>query len=515
MTQSTAEKRIAIGADHGGFPLKEKLKKFLVDRGYTIDDCGTYDTAACDYPTFAAAVASRVSEGSAWRGIIIDGAGIGSCMTANKFAHVRAAMCYDLSSAANSREHNDANVLTLGAGLIGAALAEQIVELWLTKDCTVDRHRKRVALIGEIERRSLAGGRPTPSPAAAEKVETAQLKDGPESGRATANRSEAAIENTMSKTPNDSPLPTELSTADFERIAERIVQIMGGALRATCHCASCGPTCCEHCAVKDPAAVRELIAHGASRIGHGLGGGRVDKEVAKFIDHTLLKPEATRQQIDQLCREAAEYGFASVCVNPTYVKQCANLLKGTSVKVCTVVGFPLGTHVADIKSLETRRAIRDGAREIDMVINIGALKSGDDELVYQDIKAVTDACVDGRSICKVIIECALLTDDEKVRACLAAKRARAEFVKTSTGFASGGATARDVALMAEVVRGTRMSVKAAGGIRNFEDLKAMVAAGASRIGASAGVAIVQAAKGLTVSGGDAGPAKSGAGAEKY
>ncbi|MBX3394684.1 MAG: deoxyribose-phosphate aldolase [Phycisphaerae bacterium] len=515
MTQSTAEKRIAIGADHGGFPLKEKLKRFLVDRGYVIDDCGTYDAAACDYPTFAGAVASRVSEGSAWRGIVIDGAGIGSCMTANKFPRVRAAMCYDLSSAANSREHNNANVLTLGAGLIGASLAEQIVELWLAKDCTVDRHLKRVAIIDEIERRVLGGDRPVPSKAAAHPADSAQTQHEHDSGRADAKPRAAPIENTMNKASGDSLLPAELSNADFERIAERIVQIMGGTLRATCRCASCGPTCCEHCAVKDPAAVRELIAHGASRIGHGLGGGRVDKEVAKFIDHTLLKPEATRQQIDQLCREAAEYGFASVCVNPTYVKQCASLLKGTSVKVCTVIGFPLGTHVADIKSLETRRAIRDGAREIDMVINIGALKSGDDELVFQDIKAVTDACIDGRAICKVIIECALLTDNEKVRACLAAKRARAEFVKTSTGFATGGATARDVALMAEVVRGTRMSVKAAGGIRNFEDLKAMIAAGASRIGASAGVAIVQAAKGLTVSGSDAAPAKSGAGAEKY
>ncbi|HWL95678.1 MAG TPA: deoxyribose-phosphate aldolase [Phycisphaerae bacterium] len=247
-------------------------------------------------------------------------------------------------------------------------------------------------------------------------------------------------------------------------------------------------------------------------MGYGLGGGKVDKSVAKYIDHTLLKPEATVEQIKQLCKEAAEFGFASVCVNPTYVKLCASLLRGTDVKVCTVVGFPLGTHVSDIKALETRRAVRDGAREIDMVINIGALKSGDDDLVYRDIKAVTDACVDGRAICKVIIECALLNDDEKVRACVAAKRARADFVKTSTGFASGGATARDVALMSEAVRGARMGVKAAGGIRNYDDLKAMVDAGATRIGASAGVAIVQAAKGMSVS---ADGIASGKGAEKY
>lgn len=504
MTRGSSDnKRIAIGADHGGFALKESLKKFLTGRGFVLDDCGSYDGATCDYPAIAAAVAAKISDGHAWRGIIIDGAGIGSCMTANKFPGVRAAACYDLSSASNSREHNDANVLTLGAGLIGQNLAEQIVELWLSKECTVDRHLKRVAMIGEIESRLKSaktneGGGATASKA----VETMPRPVAPAA---------RPIESNMSN-PSDSSLPAELSNADFERIAARIVQIMGGLPRYACQCSSCGPDCCEHCAVKDPAAVRELIAHGASRIGHGLGGGRVDKEVAKFIDHTLLKPEASAKQIEQLCKEAAEFGFASVCVNPTYVKLCSDLLRGTSVKVCTVVGFPLGTHVPDIKALETRRAIRDGAREIDMVINIGALKSGDDDLVYRDIKAVTDSCVDGRAICKVIIECALLTDDEKVRACIAAKRANADFVKTSTGFASGGATARDVALMSEVVRGARMGVKAAGGIRSYDDLKEMVAAGASRIGASAGVAIVQAARGLTVSA-DPAPAKSGG--EKY
>ncbi|MFQ5430242.1 MAG: deoxyribose-phosphate aldolase [Phycisphaerae bacterium] len=223
------------------------------------------------------------------------------------------------------------------------------------------------------------------------------------------------------------------------------------------------------------------------------------RDVAQYIDHTLLKPEATADQIRQLCKEALEYGFASVCVNPSFVKLCSDLLKGSPVKVCTVVGFPLGAHVPEIKATEARRAIREGASEIDMVINIGALKGGDDEWVYRDIKAVVDACVDGRAICKVIIECALLTDDEKVRACLIAKRARADFVKTSTGFSSGGATERDVALMSEAVRDARMGVKAAGGIRSYEDMKSMVEAGATRIGASAGIQIVQAAKGITVS----------------
>lgn len=508
MTAPSHNSRIAIGADHGGFQMKERLKKFLVDKGHQLDDCGTFDGAACDYPAIAAAVAAKISDGAAWRGIIIDGAGIGSCMTANKFPGVRAAACYDLSSASNSREHNDANVLTLGAGLIGQALAEQIVELWLNKECTVDRHLKRVAMIGEIERtrRGDAHAVLQPKPIAAAPAPA------PSPSKATSS------EKTMSNPTGDS-LPVDLSPADYERIAARIVEIMGaGALRAPCQCKSCGPDCCEHCAEKDPAAVRELIAHGASRIGHGLGGGRVDQEVAKLIDHTLLKPEATMAQIEQLCKEAAEFSFASVCINPTYVKRCADLLRGTSVKVCTVVGFPLGTHLPDIKALETRRAIRDGAKEIDMVINIGALKSGDDDLVYRDIKAVTDACVDGRAICKVIIECALLTDDEKVRACVASKKAHADFVKTSTGFSSGGATARDVAIMSEVVRGARMGVKAAGGIRNYDDLKAMVQAGATRIGASAGIAIIQAAKGLTVSGESGGaksPAAGSGGGDKY
>jgi deoxyribose-phosphate aldolase len=214
----------------------------------------------------------------------------------------------------------------------------------------------------------------------------------------------------------------------------------------------------------------------------------------------LLKPGATAAQVTDLCKEARQYGFASVCVNPSFAKLCAQQLQGSSVKVCCVVGFPLGAHVPEIKALEARRAIRDGAREIDMVINIGALKGGDDELVYRDIRAVTEVCMDGGAICKVIIEAALLTDEEKVRACLAAKRARADFVKTSTGFGPGGATAHDVAIMAEAVRDARMGVKAAGGISSFEDAQKMIRAGATRLGASAGVRIIKEAKGLTVSG---------------
>ena len=213
-----------------------------------------------------------------------------------------------------------------------------------------------------------------------------------------------------------------------------------------------------------------------------------------MIDHTLLKPDATRMDIEALCREAAEYKFASVCVNPTWVALCATLLRSSGVKVCSVVGFPLGATTADTKHYETRRAIFDGAREIDMVINIGALKSGDLRLVERDIESVTAPCRESTVLSKVIIEAALLTDDEKVTACTLAKAAGADYVKTSTGFGPGGATAADVMLMRRVV-GEGMGVKAAGGVRDLEGLKAMVAAGATRVGASAGVRIVQDSEG--------------------
>ncbi len=214
-------------------------------------------------------------------------------------------------------------------------------------------------------------------------------------------------------------------------------------------------------------------------------------DIARHIDHTLLRPEATDEQVRRLCEEAKEYGFAAVCVNPTYVSLAAKLLQDSSTKVCTVVGFPLGAHLSEIKAVEAEHAIHDGAKEIDMVINIGALKNGDDELVYRDIAAVVDVCHDGGAVCKVIIEAALLTDDEKVRACQAARRARADFVKTSTGFGPSGATVHDVALMVQTVQGTSMGVKAAGGIRSLADAKKMIEAGATRIGTSAGVQIMK------------------------
>jgi deoxyribose-phosphate aldolase len=209
-----------------------------------------------------------------------------------------------------------------------------------------------------------------------------------------------------------------------------------------------------------------------------------------MIDHTLLKPDATQDQIAQLCYEARKYEFASVCVNPANVDLCSQLLKGSRVLVCTVVGFPLGATSTETKVFETQQAIREGATEVDMVINVGALKSRDYELVERDIAAVARACHTANAVLKVIIEAALLTDEEKVAACQLAKVAGADFVKTSTGFGPGGATVEDVGLMRRVV-GPAMGVKAAGGIRTYEDARRMVAAGASRIGASASIKIIQ------------------------
>ena len=217
-------------------------------------------------------------------------------------------------------------------------------------------------------------------------------------------------------------------------------------------------------------------------------------EVAKLIDHTLLRPEATRQGIEVLCREALDFKFANVCINPTWVTLAVHLLDGSGVGVCAVVGFPLGATTPDVKACESRRAIADGAREIDMVINVGALKSGNRNGVQRDIEAVTASCREGSALSKAIIEAALLTDDEKIAACMLAKSAGADFVKTSTGFGPGGATTADVALMRRVV-GPTMGIKAAGGIRDLAALEAMVAAGATRIGTSAGVKIVREAKG--------------------
>jgi len=256
--------------------------------------------------------------------------------------------------------------------------------------------------------------------------------------------------------------------------------------------------CRTDCLHKCPDGLRRLVECGAERFGIQFGAPPVANDLSKYIDHTLLKPDATEAQIRQLCKEAEQFHFATVCVNPTWVRLCAQLLKGTDVGVCTVVGFPLGATPADVKAYEARRAIFDGAHEVDMVINVGLLKSGHDALVLDDVCQVAAAVHDGCGHLKVIIETALLTDDEKVKACTLAKQAGADYVKTSTGFGPGGATAQDVALMRRVV-GTDVGVKAAGGIRDLAAAQQMIAAGATRVGASAGVKIVQEAASLKAS----------------
>lgn len=214
----------------------------------------------------------------------------------------------------------------------------------------------------------------------------------------------------------------------------------------------------------------------------------MSKELAKYIDHTLLKPEATVKQIEVLCQEAKEHQFMSVCVNPTWVKKASELLANTDVKVCTVIGFPLGANTSTLKALEAKEAVENGAHEVDMVINIGAAKSGNWEMVYEDIKAVVEA-VPENIIVKVIIETSLLTEEEKIKACEQAVKAKADFVKTSTGFSTGGATVADIHLMRQTV-GATMGVKASGGVSNTKDAYDMIEAGATRIGASKGIDII-------------------------
>ncbi|MGP4040488.1 deoxyribose-phosphate aldolase [Gracilibacillus sp. D59] len=211
--------------------------------------------------------------------------------------------------------------------------------------------------------------------------------------------------------------------------------------------------------------------------------------LASKIDHTALKPDTTKQQIETLCEEASEHGFFSVCVNPTWVSYAAELLKGTDVAVCTVIGFPLGATTSSVKAYEAKYTVEKGATEVDMVINVAALKDGNHELVQSDIEAVVQAAA-GKALVKVIIETCLLTDEEKETACQLAVNAGADYVKTSTGFSTGGATADDIALMRKTV-GPNIGVKASGGVRDLETAEAMIKAGASRIGASASVSIVK------------------------
>jgi deoxyribose-phosphate aldolase len=474
MSSSINNKIIAIGADHGGFALKEELKTYLNEQGYSITDCGTNipPPAAVDYPKFALAVARNIADGKAKLGIMIDGAGIGSAMTANKVSGVRAALCYDISTARNAREHNNANVLTLGAGLVAYGLAKQIVDTFLSTECTVDRHLQRVAMIDELDNEQNIN-------------------------------EDTNMENNLVK--KDEPV-VELTSEDISKIADRISQMIvpqsSQTLANTLKNDNIDTTCSFGVLMdKKPETVRQFLDFGVDRLGveYGTGGECVPEDVARCIDHTILKPDATEDDIITLCAEAREFQFASVCVSPSYVSLSAKELAGSPVKVCTVVGFPSGAHMPEIKAMETRRAIREGAEEIDMVINIGALKSGNDNLVYRDIRAVVEACNDGSATSKIIIEAALLTDDEKVRACTLAKNARANYVKTSTGFGPGGATAEDVALMSKVVGQAGIGVKAAGGIKSYDDAQKMIKAGATRLGASAGIKILQQAKSVTLS----------------
>jgi deoxyribose-phosphate aldolase len=412
MTRSV---RIAIGADHGGFETKQGLIPFLTGLGHSVQDVGTNGKDPVDYPRFASLVAGAVSSGKADFGIMIDGAGIGSAMTANKHPGVLAAACYNETLARNAREHNGANLLTLGAGQTGLEDAKKIAAVFLSTEHTAERHIARVNLIKEIERTHMSAS-----------------------------------------------MPSNLSPEDVQRIAER---------------------------------VKSMIAGGSP--GRPAGGAPIPPEkLCKLIDHTILKADASQADVEKLCKEALQFNFFSVCVNPMWVKLARTLLRGSSVKVCAVVGFPLGAVTPQIKALETRRALRDGAQEIDMVINIGALKSKDDKLVLQDIRGVVEDCNDARALCKVIFENSLLTDEEKVRACELSMKGGAHYVKTSTGMSTGGATAEDIALMARVTAPKKLGVKASGGVRTYADVIKMVNAGATRVGCSSSVKIMEEAKAL-------------------
>jgi|NGEPerStandDraft_6_1074524.scaffolds.fasta_scaffold01170_7 deoxyribose-phosphate aldolase len=407
--------KIALGADHGGYELKRQLLDHLAGLGHAVEDCGTDGAGAVDYPRFAEAVARLVASGKCDFGVVVDGVGIGSAMAANKVPGVLAAACHTVALARSAREHNDANVLALGASQVDPATAKAIVDAFLQASCTVERHRNRVRMIREIERAALASG----------------------------------------------PADGAVADGDIERITRRVKELLGHAAPADGQAPAIPPG-----------------------------------ELAKLIDHTLLKPEATDSDIQKLCDEARRFGFFSVCVNPSYVQRCKMALRDSPVKVCCVVGFPLGAQPPEIKALEARRALREGAREIDMVVNIGALKGGDDDLVRRDIRGVVEACKEGRAVCKVILETALLTDPEKVRGCELAMKAGADFVKTSTGFSKGGATVEDIELMARTVAPRKLGVKASGGIRTYADVVRMIRAGATRVGCSSSVSIMEEAQAL-------------------
>lgn len=279
----------------------------------------------------------------------------------------------------------------------------------------------------------------------------------------------------------------ELTEQQRKELVRRVAERVRGQLQRK----EVPPLSSVHGTWQEKGDLRTLTQNGASRIGLNGNGAQAPAELAKYIDHTLLKPTSTRADVVRTCEEARQYGFASVCLNTTWISLAKKLLSGTSVKPIAVVGFPLGAMVSSAKAAETRQAIADGAQEIDMVINIGALKGGDHDLVYQDIRAVVEAA-QGFPV-KVILETAMLNREEKVAGCALSKAAKAHFVKTSTGFGGGGATVEDVTLMRSTV-GPDMGVKASGGVRSSGDVQKMISAGATRVGASASVAIVQGKK---------------------
>ncbi len=458
---------VALGSDHAGYELKEYLKQFLQQLGYEVQDLGTGSTDPVDYPDFAQAVAQAVATGRAWRGIVVDGAGIGSAMAANKVPGVRAALCYDRATARNSREHNDANVLTLGARLLRPEEAREVAAVWLETEFGGGRHQRRVDKITALE-----GGSISKSPSVREGPGSAGVSPAPQHEQEHAQLIEAITREIFCYL-GDKQL-CELRGLEIDEVV----------------CPGCDARCVENC----PDKARRVMAAGAERLTAGQGVSQIPSDIAALIDHTLLRPEACHAEIQKLCDEAKQFGFATVCVNPAWVALAAAKLRGTPVKVCTVAGFPLGATLTEVKVFETEQVVKLGAQEVDMVMNVGALKSGQNERVEQDMRGVVEASHRGGAICKVILECAMLTDREKVTACRLARSAGADFVKTSTGFGPGGATAHDVELMRLVV-GLQMGVKAAGGIRSYEDLQKMISAGATRIGASASVKILQEAAG--------------------
>jgi deoxyribose-phosphate aldolase len=443
--------RIAVGSDHTGFALKRDVLAWVSEMGHATVDFGTRDERAVDCADLAGAVAEAVARSQCQLGIVIDGEGIASAIAANKVSGARAATCCDAEMARGAREHSFANVLALGARGLSRSRAQEILRAFLTT-APGERHARAVGKIGELERSHVRIG-----------AEAVRRRGG---ARVMA-QGEA------------------LGAAKLEEIlvalARQVLERGGDAVHARNSDARDVTIGLEQ--------VRCALQAGACRVGLEACRPRDLGDLASYIDHTLLRADATPEEIDRLCAEALEHRFASVCVNGVHVKRCAEVLRGSGVLVASVAGFPLGAMASEAKVFEARRVVEDGACEVDMVMSIGLLKSGEDERVERDIADVVETCHALGARVKVILETCLLGREEKVRACRIAQRAGADFVKTSTGFAGGGATVEDVALMRETV-GPEVGVKASGNVRDRETALALLAAGATRIGASASVAIV-------------------------